>query len=235
MTAVRIAVILQPISERRSLWKETEFPSFPSTFGAVLETAPKPMHMLTVASLDFPGIIEEHPPLDHYRFESTFGTKPIQLVCVRPTMVLEEQICILPVTAARIDEIVRIRYSCFCFPQLNLPTCTDIAHETFAEGRFTQSTMIARPTVTANNIPWKKASVVENTAPNHVGPWSPRNTPTSIEKSILSLGKALTWSYNARNKRSCKRKYPSSPQKKNTRTKSGLPDRSCRGFPGGPV
>ena len=57
-----------------------------------------------------PGPIDRHTPGRHHRFQAAFCAEPVQLVCVRPALPLEQQFCIVPVATMGVGEIRRMRH-----------------------------------------------------------------------------------------------------------------------------
>ena len=67
--------------------------------------------MLLMAALRrSPGRIDRHTQGRHHRLQAAFCAEPVQLVCVRPALLLEQQFCIVPVATMGVGEIRRMRH-----------------------------------------------------------------------------------------------------------------------------
>ena len=96
------------------------------------EHGPKILHVLSMCSPLRPPIrLNSHSQRPHHCLQSALHAESIQVVGIRPTLVREEQLCILPVSTMGICEIGGIRH---CRARLTSSWAGGVRSATLASG-----------------------------------------------------------------------------------------------------
>ena len=112
-----IAVMMRPIPERFCRRKSCQVPAAISVRGKRLEDLPQVLDMVSVVpSYWYSCGIEDHPHGRHSCLETAFRAESVELVGVRPSIVAEQKLRILPVPAVGIDKVWGARHRPVCLP-----------------------------------------------------------------------------------------------------------------------
>ena len=111
MTPVRVAVVMRPVGEGRPVRKRAQMPRPAPISCELLEDRPEIPHMHAVLPRFWcSGLIDRHPEDLHHRLQTAFRAEPVQLIGVRPAVVLEQQLRVRPVTAMGVVEVSGVRH-----------------------------------------------------------------------------------------------------------------------------